>query len=440
MKKTKRNKYKYFKQNLNSGQALLIAVVFFMFISMVIVSGFSYTVTKEIKVARRFLNSRWASITAETGVEDIVYRSLSGMNYDNQETLSFNGSTVITDVSTVSGNVEIVGAGLVSGSTRKSKAVLVAGSGASFNYGVQSGDGGVDLNNTASIGGNLFSNGPITGSSKSTVAGTVVSAGVGGLVDDIASAGTAYADTITDSNIGGDAYYDSNISGTTVFGNSYSGQTPLDQEDLPITDATIAEWEALAEAGGVIDSPECDGGEYKINSDTTIGPIKINCDLVIEDNNIILTLAGPVWVVGKVELKKPTVRIDPAAGNKSIFVIADDSTNRTTSSNFNITNSTVFQGTGGDKSYILLVSMNNSAELGGGESAIEVLNGAFGDLLTYAPHGKILLGNQVSLKEVTGYKIILQQNAEVVYETGLANLLFEEGPGGGYELTSWEEI
>ena len=72
--------------------------------------------------------------------------------------------------------------------------------------------------------------------------------------------------------------------------------------------------------------------------------------------------------------------------------------------------------------------------------AIEVQNSASGRMLLYAGHGEILLANNVSLKEVTGYKIHLKNFAEVIYETGLISLLFTAGPSGTFNINSWEEI
>jgi hypothetical protein len=58
----------------------------------------------------------------------------------------------------------------------------------------------------------------------------------------------------------------------------------------------------------------------------------------------------------------------------------------------------------------------------------------------YAAHGEVQLANNISLKEVTAYRIRLKNSAEVIYETGLASLLFNSGPGGGYSISSWAEI
>ena len=58
----------------------------------------------------------------------------------------------------------------------------------------------------------------------------------------------------------------------------------------------------------------------------------------------------------------------------------------------------------------------------------------------YAAHGEIRIKQSLTLKEVTAYKIRLQNSAEVIYESGLASLLFTSGPGGGFEVSSWGEI
>ena len=86
-----------------------------------------------------------------------------------------------------------------------------------------------------------------------------------------------------------------------------------------------------------------------------------------------------------------------------------------------------------------MISQNNSAETGGSTNAISMGQGASA-LVSYASHGQITLQQSVSVKEVTAYKIILQNSANVTYDTGLPSVLFESGPAGGYDITSWKEI
>ena len=172
----------------------------------------------------------------------------------------------------------------------------------------------------------------------------------------------------------------------------------------------------------------------------TIGPVKIACDLIIDKSSTDLTLSGAVWVEGNITTKSgPTILVDPSLAGKSIPFIADNPGDRTTSSQIFIQNSALFQGAGED-SYVLMISQNSDAENGGSEVAITAGNNAGGDLLVYAAHGEILLKNNISLKEVSGYRIHLQNFAKVIYETGLASLLFTTGPGGGYVVDGWWEI
>ena len=103
-------------------------------------------------------------------------------------------------------------------------------------------------------------------------------------------------------------------------------------------------------------------------------------------------------------------------------------------------NSAQFQNSGTEGSYILILSQNNSAENGGGEKAIILKNSANGDVLVYAGHGEIELQSSVDLKEVTAYRIRIKNSAQIIYESGLANILFTSGPSGGYSISDWKEI
>jgi len=135
----------------------------------------------------------------------------------------------------------------------------------------------------------------------------------------------------------------------------------------------------------------------------------------------------------------PTIKVAPSLGGKSVAIIADNTSNRSTSGKISSDNTAVFQGSGTVGSYVLLLSQNNSAETGGSEIAINVANSASGDLLIYAGHGEVLLQNNIKLKEVTAYKVHIKNSAQVTYETGLANLLFTSGPSGSWSIQSWKE-
>lgn len=417
----------------NSGQAILTAVVFFMFISMVVVSG-AYTVSyKESKSSRDFGTSKKSFFMAESGLEDLSYRLIKGKNYSITEVLSLDGFFATTTVADLSGYKEITATGTASKMIRKSKVKLKNNNGVSFHYGVQVGEGGIIMENSSQVVGNVFSNGPIVGQNSNLVKGDIISAGPSGSVEGSHATGTVYAHSISNSDIDKDAYY-TTISGTTVDGVKYPGSPDQATSSLPITDAMIEDWKTAA-AVSVISSP-C---PYRISSNTTIGPVKINCNLEISGSPTV-TIAGPVWVVGNIEIdNSPTIKLASSLGGNSVSVIADNPANRTTSSKIELENSTQFQNSGAKGSYILFISQNNSAQNGGSEKAITAENSISGEVLVYAGRGEVQLKNSVSLREVSAYKIRLSNSAQVIYETGLANLLFTSGPSGGYSIESWRE-
>ena len=418
------------------GQVALTAVFFFLVASTIIVFGVFSPVLRHIQVSDNYRESSGSLYTAESLSEDLLYRIKNGLAFGPSTPLSLNGVTAVATTTTVFDGKEVVVSGTSAGSfVRTLKVHAVTGAGAAFNYGVQSGAGGIALHNSSSVIGNLFSNGPITGDSSNLIKGDVISAGPSGSISGIHATSSAYAHAITNSTIDKDAYYVT-ISNTTVGGASHSGSADQATSTLPISDAQVSVWEGDAANGGTISSP-C---PYQISSNATLGPKKIACDLEITGSPIV-TIAGAVWVVGNITIKNSaTLRVDPSIGNKSVPVIADDPANRATGGTIAIQNSTQFLGNG-PQSYVLLLSQNNSAEQGGNTKAIDMQNSSNGgDLLLYAGHGLIELGNSASLKEVTGYQLSLKNSATVTYITGLANLLFTSGPGGGFMFDVWREV
>lgn len=422
------------KINNQRGAAMLISVIFFLFISLAIISGLVSPTVREYKNASMDLNSKKSYFLAESGSEDVLYRVLKNITVGTDEVLTLDSNSVTTTISDVLGNKEIISLGDVGTLQRKTNITLSNGTGASFNYGIQVGQGGFILENSAQVTGNVYSTGSITGSGN-TVYGEAISTGATGLVSGIHTTGSAYAHTIQDSIIDGDAYYTAKTN-TSVGGISYPGSVDQPSADMPISDEQIAVLEADALAGGTITSP-C---PYVIKSDVTLGPVKITCDLEISGSPNI-TLNGSVWVTGNISMKNTAIiRASALAGNKSLAIIADNGSDKLTSSSIDLANSVQFFGSGSSGSFIFLISQNNSAELGGSVEAITMDNTADGkDIVLYAPHGFININNSATLKEVTAYKIKAKNSANIIYDTGLINTLFTSGPGGGYEIIGWKE-
>ena len=60
--------------NYESGQAMMVATIFFLIISTTIIFGLVGPIVREQKITSTLLLSRQSYFTAEAGVEDVVYR------------------------------------------------------------------------------------------------------------------------------------------------------------------------------------------------------------------------------------------------------------------------------------------------------------------------------------------------------------------------------
>lgn len=421
----------------NQGQAAIIAVLFLMSAMLVVSSGFSSLALRQAKSVRATGLGVKSYFLAEAGVEDAIYRLKTGRDISDRETLTSGDTTVTTVVSKEADEWKIRAEGNTNSHIRKIETILSLGDEVRFNYGIEAGNGGFLIENNAVVVGNVFSNGKVEGENDNLIKGTVISAGPGGEVEGIHATSSVYAHKIEESFIEGDAYFQVIDGGTTVLGAKHPGSPLVATSSMPIADETIDEWEAAAAVGGTIASP-C---PYVMSGSAALGPVKINCDLEISGDAEI-TLSGMVWVRGNVVIKNNAiVRVAPASGGKSIAIIADNPDNRQNASTAKIDNNAAFFGAGGEGSYVFVVSRNESASSGGGVRAIEIANQTdAGDVLVYAPKGEILLQNNASLREVTAYRIHIKNNAIVTYKTGLANLLFDAGPSGGYDILEWKEV
>lgn len=447
------------KQTQHKGASLLIFVLLFVIGSSAIIVILQQAILSDLTAARHLGDVKQAYFTSEAGLEEVAYRLQDGMGADSETVIDLGGAQATTTISfnSLENRYELTSVSSARNQYRENSVWLYVGSGASFNFGVQSGNGGFTLTNGSSVQGNVFSNGEIQGGGSSAIYGDVISAGPNGLIDGVTATGTArarivrdtsvdgdvYAYTLDGGFVGGDAYVAERIGGAVVTGSTYGHQPEEATTTLPISDAQIESMKQdIVDNGTVIAAtdPECAGGTYVIDGDTTLGQLKIECDVEIQKKSTTVTLMNALWIVGNLTFRTgPTIAVDASVGNQTVPIIVDDESDRLTGSQVEIQNSTIFTGSGSPKSYVLVISQNESAETGGSENAISIEQSSAGDLLLYAGHGKVSLGNKISLKEVTAYQIELNNNAEVIYESGLVNLLFTSGPGGGFTLAGWQE-
>ncbi len=436
---------------LKRGAAMLVFVLFFAFTSSVMMFALNQSIYLDFSDFRRLTQSKQALFISESLLEDVVYRQIfDSFSLNTTESLTLANATAYatTTYNSVEDKYVSESSALFGTVIRKSEASIILTGGSSFNYGLQAGTGGITLNNSASVRGNIYSNGSVvqgTGSGG-RVYGDIVSAGPSGLVQSLTATGSIYANTIDRINAGGNAYYNTQI-GTNaqnpVAGIKYTPVTNQPIVAFPILPATIQEWKDSITTTITAADPLCSSGTYTINTSITIGYLKVECNLDIRKvgPSTTVTLTGPIWVTGNLSFTQgPTMQVDAALGRRSVQFIVDNPSNRLTSSKIEVRNSTQFNGSGDSRSFIMLMSLNESAALAGTQKAIDVSQSANGKVIVYADRGLIDIGNGITLKEVTGHKINIANSATVIYESGLSSLLFTSGPGGGYSLEDWRQV
>jgi hypothetical protein len=257
--------------------------------------------------------------------------------------------------------------------------------------------GGGDLNFETFLGGVVY-----------TLAGVTVN-------------GTARAAEMTSCTVGGDAYYETTNT-CVVNGQEFPNTPALPSVPFPISNSQINDWQAIAEAGGIIP------GNHTITNGATetLGPIKIAGDLEVS-NNSFLYITGPIWVEGDINFyNNVAARIDTSLGNNGTVIIANYPSDPNTKGIISISNNAIIDGNGLAGSFPLVISMYQGAG-----NAIDLNNNADNAIL-FAPNGTLTVSNNASVKEIIANKINMSNNSVVNYDTGLQSAAFASGPGGAW--------
>ncbi len=417
------------------GQAVLIAAVFFMFIAISLILTISAPALSHLKSSSILHSSFKALSAAEGGLEDTFYRFKNGWEVYEEESLDIKGNSVSV-IYTENDEIYIESKGVSGvGITRKMGSDLVLGAGINFSYAAQIGEGGLVLEDSASVEGDVFSIGDVVGSGNS-ISGSVIVTNDNGMIDNVSIGNSAYAYSIENSYIEEDAYY-MDLINTNVMGDSYPNTEPLDSVDFPIKKEVIEGWKEFAEEGEVIDCED----SYEIDSDQTLGPAHITCDLEIRGNPKI-KIKGHVWVEGNIIIgNSPTIEIDDSLGNESVVFIADDPEDRINGSTIELGNNPEFRGaSSSDISFSFLISKNKDAAEGGTTPAITDGQGAGGDVFIYTEKGEVSISNNIDITGLTAYRIRASNNSTVIYQEGLANSFFSTGPSAGFNISRWREV
>jgi hypothetical protein len=175
---------KKFQNNTQKGAAMLISVVFFLIISITIVVGIATPIIKQVKASTELVKAKETYYLAEGAIEDGLYRLRNNKALATGDVVSIAGSSATITYTTTSSGRVITATANVGGRIRKREIQVTAGSGASFNYGIQTGNGGFTLSGGSRINGNVYANGNIVASGGVVITGSAIAANSASLVTD----------------------------------------------------------------------------------------------------------------------------------------------------------------------------------------------------------------------------------------------------------------
>lgn len=144
------------------GAAMIIVVLFFIILSTTLLIGISAPISNQIKGTNEFLTSKSSYSIADSQAENAMYRFNKGKT-DAPTDLTLLGATASAVLTDVGGNKSLVVEGSKSIFDRYIKAIFRTGDGIAFNYGLQLGNGGLVMDGSSHVNGNVYANGDILG-------------------------------------------------------------------------------------------------------------------------------------------------------------------------------------------------------------------------------------------------------------------------------------
>jgi len=421
-------------KNSKNGFAALYLTVLILAVIIAISVSISILTFGQQKISQNITKSSQSYYASEAGVEDALLKLVKKMSWSSPYNLKVGNATATVEISDVIGGTRtITSTGNFSNRIRKIRVVYkVSTQQVSFHYGAQVGDGGMSMGNNSRVKGNIYSNGsviPAVGGDKGFIDESIIVAVNGNRIEGLQVGKDAKVHTCKDSQITGTLTYVSggSVQNCTVGGATTTQPNEIPRKDFPIPQSQIDKWKSEAEGGGVI------SGDYTISGKITqnLGPKKITGNLLV-DNNATLNMLGTIWVVGNLRIDNGAmIKLDSNSyGSNSGVIVVDGK--------IKVRPNTYLRGSGQEGSYLMLLSTNPEVS-DTANPAIDVDNNSDAAIF-YANQGLIVLKNKINAREVTGYKIFLANNAEILYEAGLEEATFSSGPGGSWEVVSWKEI
>lgn len=258
---------------------------------------------------------------------------------------------------------------------------------------------------------------------------------MGGVVTSIVGAngasvsGDAYANTIASLTVGQHAYYQvqSNVIANSQNCNNgastycVAGSTDLAPVAMPISAENIQDWKDDALSGG--NQTGVSGCLANLARGRYNGDVKLT-------NNCISTIESPIWITGDLELDNGAVlKLNSSYGPTSGVIVVRGKIKLSNNGQLRGSGEVDAQG----KPISFLVGLSEYDSRVDNVVAIEADNGSDSSVL-YAGDGRILLKNNATLTEVTGWKLSMDNGSSVTYQNGLAGLFFSSDPSGSFSV------
>lgn len=369
--------------NHEAGQAVLIAVILSVAVSMLILFGLSLPIADQISNANDYLLSKQTLINSMTLDEEVLYRLNKSLVVPSVLGMSILSDTTSANISDVDpGAKQVLSNSVYNLFTRKTKAVISSNRDISFNYGAWLSSGGLRMDNSSKINGDVFSVGNTLLLNTSTVSGAL--------------------------------------------------STSTKPTNAPLSDDDINNWKNQASTGDVIT------GDVTISNDstTTVRSLKIIGNLTLK-NDSLLSLGGSLYVTGKLTLDNSSrLQLISTYGVKSETVVVDGQ--------IDLQNTAYLGGSGVSGSNIILATQNTSGcantSCTGTTPAISISNSAMANAILVAPHGAVYLSNSSFTKGVFANYLYMSNSSSISPDSSLIDVNFNSSTSTYWGISSINEI
>lgn len=409
---------------------MITLVVLFMTISLIIILGLVNPTVKNIRVANDLYRSKQSLFLSDSGVADAIYRLKNNLQISGQEFLIINNQWATTSIVDTMDGKTVTATGNYADYFRNIETKISKGTGISFYYGVQTGQGGFVMSGSSQVNGNIYSNGPISGGTVtgSAISATTTTVGISDVKIGTDGVGDAWAHNVKDSTIQGNLKCQigsGNKDGKGFLKDCNTASPDPRPVAMPISAEQIAEWKAEA-------SISTTTGNYSPDKDVSLGPVHITGDLEVK-KTIIMT--GTIWVGGTLSFNGTQAKIILATstyGTKSGIIMVDKYAT--------FSGGSQIQSTGATSSYVMLLITSDCpvSSFCNKNPAISASGGA-GSVVLAAPYGTISFGGNSSARGVVADKVEMGGSTAINYEYGLADQNFVSGPTGSYTVSSFRE-